>query len=114
MTTPITLPEFYGLLALMLTAEEHDRSYDHNGVICSTGQIGKRHGTFEAAGPDFTMIALFPGWHGDYAVVPVHLFIQGDMIALFQWLPIAVHHKHAIINHLPVSKAERALIVLAV
>lgn len=110
----IALTEFHGLLGLLLTGDEHGPSFDLNGVECAVADIEGRHARFEAATPEFGLMAIFPGWYGDYTTTPIHILIVGDTRACLQWLPISRDDKCALIDRLPLDEIDKTLTKLSV
>ncbi|KQU56599.1 hypothetical protein ASG67_17645 [Sphingomonas sp. Leaf339] len=108
------LPEFYGLLELMLDAEQRGPHFILNGAQCGVSQIDERQALLEAAGQNFAFAAFFPGWHGDYSTTPVHILTVGEHHTFMVWLPIARCDKLRIISCLRVSAMDKVLCRLSI
>jgi hypothetical protein len=116
MIISINLPEYYGLIDIMMADIDHDGNMSLNGAACSILEDPESAaGIFEAASADFNFAAVFPRWYvGECSVYPVTVFAEGELAMLFRWLPIAREDKLAIIDHLPVGDDDQVLLRLAV
>lgn len=108
MLTPIPLADCPGLIALMVTGDEHRTSFGLNGVGVSVEQIANA-AYLEAACSDFRFVAVYPGWYAAQHGAPAHVVLFGDPIACTRWLPMQRNDRLAIINRLPLSAIDRML-----
>lgn len=108
MLTPIPLTDCLGLIALMLTGDEHRASFGFNGVGVSVERIGDT-AYLKAACPEFAIAVIYPGWYAGEHGAPAHVIIIGDPIACTRWFPMQREDKLAIINRLPLSAIDQTL-----
>lgn len=106
------LDAYFGLFELIAHEEDRGRTFCLEGVQCEIDQLDG-HALFTAVTPKFALALLFPGWYiGETQLMPVQMKVEGDLVTLFEWLPISAENKRAIIARLTIGKHDQTLLTL--
>jgi hypothetical protein len=109
----VPLSKCLGLINLISTCNEANETFELWGLQCEI-QRHEDKAVFQCVQNNFGFVVIYPGWWLGEHAQPVHIFLEGEVSSILQWLQICSEDKAALVNMLPVDDVERDILMLSV